>query len=149
MNDLFLADLIFIFHCVVVLFILFAPFSNIPAILIIHITSCVCLIVHWHSNSNVCSLSLMEAHLRGLDYRQDTFTHKFIAPIYDISTTEWNNIVWIITLIVLFISIYKLCNNDLLKDTWECYKKSKSQDSLYKSFLNIIKCFRPLFTIKY
>lgn len=147
MHDLFLADLIFYFHCIVVLFILFAPFSNTPAILILHTVSCICLFVHWYLNSNVCSLSIMEAHLRGLKCREDTFTHKFIAPIYDISVTEWSNIVWFITLFVLCISIYKLYNNDKIKNAWKCYKESKPQDSVYNSFLNIIKCFKPLFVV--
>jgi hypothetical protein len=85
----------------------------------------------------------MEAHFRGLDYREDTFTHKFIAPIYDISVTDWSNIVWYITFIVLCISIYKLWNNDIVKDAWKCYTKSN------KSFQNTIHCFAPLFTLKF
>jgi len=148
MNDLLLADLIFLFHCIVILFILLAPFSNIPAILILHITFCVCLFIHWYSNSNICSLSLIEANLRGLEYREDTFTHKFIAPIYDISVTEWSNTVWVITFVLLCISLYKLWNNDIVKNAWKCYKESKPQDSLSKSFTNVVKCFTPLFVIK-
>lgn len=106
--NLLLADGIFLFHSIIILFILFAPFINIPAILILHITFALSLMVHWNANSNVCSLSVFESYLRGLNTREDTFTHQFIAPLYDISATEWSNIVWIVTFVVLCISIYKL-----------------------------------------
>lgn len=145
--NLLLADLIFIFHCIVVLFVLFAPFTNIPAILILHITFALSLIVHWRANSNVCSLSILEAHLRGLDSRQDAFTHKFIAPMYDISSTEWSSIVWIITLIVLCISIYKLYNTDKFKIAWKCYLESEEEPYLYNKITQFANCFKPLFII--
>jgi hypothetical protein len=143
-TSLLLANLIFIFHCLVVLFVLFAPFTNIPSLFILHITFCFSLMVHWYSNSNVCSLSIMESYLRGTDSRENTFTHKFIAPIYDISASEWNYIVWIITIIVLLISIYKLYNSEKLKIALECYKETPPEGSKFMHFIN---CFKPLFII--
>jgi hypothetical protein len=145
--NLLLADSIFVFHCIIILFVLFAPFTNIPALLILHITFAICLMVHWHANSNICSLSVIEAHLRGLDAREDTFTHQFIAPVYDISSTEWSNIVWIITSIVLVISIYKLYNTDKFKIAWQCYLEAKEEPNLYKKLLQFLQCFKPLFII--
>ena len=41
----FLANLVFIFHCTVILFVLFAPFSNIPAFLILHIVFSFCILI--------------------------------------------------------------------------------------------------------
>jgi hypothetical protein len=145
--SLLLADSIFLFHCIIILFILFAPFANIPAILILHITFAFSLIVHWYANSNVCSLSILEAHLRGLDTREDTFTHKFIAPMYDISATEWSNIVWIVTSIVLCISVYKLYHTDKFKIAWDCYNNVKSEKTIYNKIIQILQCFKPLFII--
>lgn len=144
--NLLLADSIFIFHIIIILFVLFAPFTNIPAILILHITFAICLIVHWYTNSNVCSLSIFEAQLRGLD-RQDTFTHKFVAPMYEISATEWSNIVWIITIIVLCISLYKLYNSEKFKMAWKCYSKSPSRNTLRENLNQLMECFKPLFII--
>lgn len=143
--NLLLADLIFLFHCIIILFVLFAPFTNIPAILILHIVFAVSLMVHWHANSNVCSLSIMEAHLRGLDSREDTFTHQFIAPVYDISATEWSNIVWYITVFVMAISIYKLYNTEKFKVAWKCFKESDSSDNIGDKIFNMVNCFKPLF----
>jgi hypothetical protein len=142
-TSILLANLIFIFHCLVVLFVLFAPFTNIPSLFILHITFCFSLMVHWYSNSNVCSLSIMESYLRG-DSRENTFTHQFIAPIYDISDSEWNYIVWIVTIIVLLISIYKLYNSEKLKIALECYRETQPEGSKFMHFIN---CFKPLFII--
>jgi tryptophan-rich sensory protein len=143
--NLLLADAIFVFHCLIVLFVLFAPFTNIPAILILHITFAWCLMVHWHANSNVCSLSIIESQLRGLDSREDTFTHKFIAPMYDISLTEWSNIVWYITFIVMCISIYKLYNTEKFKNAWKCYSELDAQPTLGDKIAQLMACFKPLF----
>jgi hypothetical protein len=145
--SLLLADSIFVFHCIIILFILFAPFTNIPAILILHITFAFSLIVHWHANSNVCSLSILETHLRGLDTSEDTFTHQFIAPMYDISSTEWSNIVWIVTSIVLGISVYKLYHTDKFKIVLKCYSESKPETTTFSKITQFLECFKPLFII--
>ena len=146
-TNLLLADAIFIFHCIIILFVLFAPFTNIPAILILHITFTICLFVHWYANSNVCSLSIIEANLRGLNNREDTFTHKFIAPMYEISATEWSNIVWVITFIVMCFAIYKLYHTDKFKNVWRCYQESEPQETVYDSIILFIECIKPLFII--
>lgn len=143
-KNIILADIVLLFHCIIVLFILFAPFTNIPAVLILHIIFSLCLFVHWHANSNVCSLSILEANLRGLD-RTKTFTHQFISPIYDISSSEWSNIIWLITFFIMCVAIYKLYHSDKFKIAWGCYKNLKKEDSTFK---NIIQCFKPLFIIK-
>lgn len=146
--NLLLADIIFVFHCVIILFVLFAPFTNIPAILILHIVFAISLMVHWNANSNVCSLSILEAHLRGLDGREETFTHKFIAPVYDISSTEWSNIVWMITFVVFCISIYKLYNTDKFKTAWKCIGEMESSDKFGDKFFYMLNCIKPLFIME-
>jgi len=136
----FLADCIFYFHIFVVLFIVFMPFLDVPPVfLILHITSCVCLMLHWYSNSDICSLTVIEGQLRGVD-RTETFTHKFISPIYKITSTEWSNIVWLVTFIVMCVSIYKLYHTDKFKIALKCYYDSKEF-----SLQHTIACFRPLF----
>ena len=76
-TNIILANIIFVFHIIIILFILIAPFTNKIALLILHIVFSLCLLLHWHLNSNVCSLSILESHLRGLDYT-NTFSHQFI-----------------------------------------------------------------------
>lgn len=94
-------------HGVIVLFVLLGILSNAPMVLLLHATTCMSLLVHWYNNSNVCSLSMFEAYLRGINYTQ-SFTHSIIAPVYDISQTTWSNVCYIITICVMCISFYKL-----------------------------------------
>ena len=138
----FLANCIFIFHLFVVAFIIFVPFLNIPALLILHIVSCLSLFVHWGGSSDVCSLTVLEANLRGID-RQEGFLHQFVSPVYKITSTEWSNIVWILTSILACISIYKLYYSEKLKISLELY--NNDTDKTWDKTLNY---FRPLFVLE-
>lgn len=140
-KNLFLANILYYFHLFIVLCVLLLPFSNIPAYLILHVTGCISLLLHWKTNSNVCSLTLLEAQLRGID-RINTFTHEFIAPIYDISSTKWGYICTLVTLIVLFISIIKLTNNEKMKQIWDICSKIKNTkyDSFYLKMKDYLTC---------
>lgn len=122
-SNILLANIINAFHILVVLFVILTPFVfyNTSQMLILHITFTISLLLHWWGNSNVCSLSYMESKLRGLDYTE-SFTHKFIAPIYDISQTTWSQICYIITIIVLSLSLYHVYYVKDWKQSWECFK---------------------------
>lgn len=137
----FLANIIFVFHLMIVLFVLFAPFTKIPAILILHITFCISLLVHWYTNSNVCSLTLLEGHLRGMNPTH-TFSHQLIAPMYDISDTDASTISYIITYITMTISIYYLYNSKEFIEALENYNKSGG------GIYNMFKSFKSLLIIK-
>jgi hypothetical protein len=151
-TNVFLANCISIFHTLVVLFVLLAPFIDIPAILILHITFSICLLVHWWANNNICSLSYIESQLRGTDHTE-SFTHKFIAPIYDISKTEWSQICKIITIILLCISLYNLYNSKKTAAIFKCYNKLiQDEEFLKKPFLSRLSsylfCFKDLFILR-
>ena len=146
--NIFLANLVFVFHTIVVLFVLTAPFSNIPALLILHITFSISLILHWWFNSNECSLTYIEAKLRGLDKTQ-SFTHQFVAPMYEISTTEWSKLCYIITIVLLCVSMYYLYNSERVSRAFGLYKSlSNDPDYLTKSFYEksfiTFNCFKDL-----
>jgi hypothetical protein len=146
-----LANIISLFHTIIIFFILLAPFTDIPAILILHITFSLCLLVHWWANNNICSLSYIESQLRGTDYTQ-SFTHKFIAPIYDISQTEWSKICKIITIILMCISIYNLYYSKKTSQILKCYNNLiQDKEFIKKPFINrfssYILCFKDFFTL--
>jgi len=146
--NLFLANMIYLFHVVVIVFVLLAPFSNIPAFLILHVTFSFSLIVHWYNNNNECSLTYMEAKLRGLD-RTESFTHKFISPLYDISKTEWSRFCYIITIFLMCVSIYYLYHSDKVSKAWRCYNDTSidpeyKQMPFYKKLIFGFNCFKPL-----
>ena len=135
------ANIIWLFHLLVILFIILAPFTKIPAILILHITFSICLLVHWGANNNMCSLTMMECYLRGLP-PNDTFMHQLISPMYDISSSDLNELVHIVTYLTMFISIYYLYNSEKFKECLICYNKLTKEQA---TFTNILECIQPLF----
>lgn len=137
---LMLANLVFLFHTLIVLIMLIIPFSNTPYFFIMHITFSISLLVHWYNNSNICALSVLESSLRGLDYTE-SFTHKFIAPVYEISQTEWSQICYIIVIVLMWFSIYKLYNSIL----WNEVRLNFSNLDANSSIIDKIKCLNPLF----
>lgn len=142
MKSVILADIAYYFHIFIVLFVLFIPFTNTVCLLLIHFVFCVCLLVHWGLNENICALSVIEAHFRGID-RTGTFTHSLIAPVYDIGTTEWSDICYILTIVLMYISLYKIISSD----RWELFITMLKKVYHSKSNLNIIeylKCLKPL-----
>ena len=150
-GNIILAEIIRIVHIGIILFVIFGPLSPIPAILILHITFCICLLVHWHGNSDHCSLSLIESNLRGIEYNE-CFSHQFISPIYNISDKWVSKLCYIITYIALFLSIYFLYNSDRWTIVNECYAKTKEYININNEKINFIQkvnlyidCFQLLF----
>jgi hypothetical protein len=121
-----LANGVWAFHLAIVLFVLFAPFSNYVPILFLHVLLGITLVVHWWGNSNVCALSVLEAKLRGLDYTE-SFTHRFVGPMYDISGTTWSTICYVIVAITMAISIYRITQTDRWQMMKECFSTRKEE----------------------
>jgi predicted neutral ceramidase superfamily lipid hydrolase len=151
-KNLFLANLIRIFHIIVILFVFLAPFSNIPALLILHITFAFSLLVHWYYNNNACSLTLFEAKLRGIDVDK-SFTHECISPMYDISQTNWSTICYFVTIILMSISIYYLYNSEKVANVFKCFAKRHENPEwngfsfIQKSYF-FFNCFKELLIIR-
>lgn len=148
-TNIFLANCISIFHSMIICFILLAPFLDIPSLLILHITFSVSLLVHWWGNSNVCSLSVIESKLRGLNYTE-SFTHKFIAPVYDISKTTWSRLCTITVIVLMIISLYFLVNSDKWCNALHCFRKLRNDSSVktlnfFKRVKVYASCFHLLF----
>lgn len=120
-TNIFLANCISIFHIVIILFVLIAPFTNMISLLILHVVFCLSLLVHWIGNNNTCSLSYFESKLRGMDYTE-SFSHKFIGPIYDISNTSWSNMCYIITIFLMILSIYLIYKSEEPRLAYQKYK---------------------------
>lgn len=150
-QNIYLANFIYVLHILVILFVIFAPFSNIPSILIIHIAFSFSLLVHWVANNNACSLTYMESQLRGIDLKE-SFTYQFISPVYDISKTNWSRICYIVTIIVLMISIYKLSTSKAFSKSLKCYNDlsndpNYSKSSFYQRLKMSVLCFIDLFKL--
>jgi len=150
-GDLLLANLISLFHVIIVLFVLIAPFTGNPALMILHIVFSVSLLVHWWANNNLCSLTLLEAKLRGLDHTE-SFTHQFIGPVYDISNTDWSNICYILTIILMSVSFYNLYHSPKVADALRCFNSAKNDNEIQTLPLSqrlkvYSECFAPVLRV--
>ena len=102
-----IAFCVYIFHSIVVAFIVLGWSSGDPMVVLLHFTSCFTLLLHWYMNNDICSLSMMESAIRGINYKKG-FVARFISPIYNISNTQAEKLCWFITVIGLCVSGYKL-----------------------------------------
>jgi hypothetical protein len=137
---LILANVIWTFHVLVILIVLILPFTNIPALLLLHSVFSASLLTHWYHNSDLCSLTLMESKLRGIPVT-DSFSHQFISPLYNISQKSWSKICYILVVVLSSISFYKFLNSKGFKECLDCFRKDKSP------FLNKLQCFLPVLII--
>ncbi len=147
-----LADFIYIFHILIIMFVLLAPFTNVPYFLVLHITFSMSLLVHWYFNSDVCSLSMIESQFRGIQYQQ-SFSHRIIAPIYNVSSTSWSSFCYFAVVSLSLYSVYKLYNNDKISQAWACYRRMeqelKDKDmSMTTKIKKYLACFAPVCQVK-
>jgi uncharacterized protein involved in cysteine biosynthesis len=119
-----LSYIINVFHLIVILFILLGPFiyKNSPLVLVLHIVSSISLLIHWYYNDDTCCLTELETYLSGGD-KVDTFSYKFISPIYKISEKDWSKVCYVLTIGLMFISIYYLITSEKSKKIVENIKK--------------------------
>ena len=123
------------------LFIILAPWSNIPALLILHVTTCISLLIHWLTHSQACSLVMLEAAITDSKH-DDTFTHKLIKPIYSID----NHIIYFITFLLMCVSIYKLYSNrHKFSEAYHLCMQVSTNPQLIDKLLSIIHCYIPVF----
>ena len=123
MNNI-LADIVKIIHAIMILFIVLGPIYKNPLLIILHIVSCLCLLMHWYTNSDICCLTIIESKLRNVK-QVDTIIYKLIKPIYNISELEFNKIIWIYTSIVVIISIYNLYKSDKAHKIYKYFTDKK------------------------
>jgi hypothetical protein len=142
-----LANAIWVFHLGVVLFVLLAPFSNILPLLLLHIVFSLSLLLHWVANNNVCSLSVLEAKLRGTTFQQ-SFTHKFIAPVYDMSQTSYSRLCYVVVIALMVTSAYKMYTHKRLKEMLEECKAIPAEFPFLTRLKMYGVCLKDLFTLR-
>lgn len=118
-TNVILANVVYALHLVLICFMIVAPFTNKLALLILHITFSISLVLHWSVNSNVCCLSYAESWLRGVEVNK-TFLNRIIEPVYVISENKLSNIIWISTVVLVAISVYKVYIHENLPKLLEC-----------------------------
>jgi hypothetical protein len=142
---LFLPFLIHVFHVFIVLFVILVPcLIHTPSLLLLHIVGCISLLIHWLNNDNSCSLTLLECSLRGIS-KEQALSHRFIAPLYNVSDNEWTTFLYIFTIILMCIAFLKLYYNKTLSIVYYNFCKLYSQNGNIHDYIRICK---PLFDLK-
>jgi hypothetical protein len=107
--------LITVLHVLVIIFVIGAPFSDSNYLLIMHLIIVPFILLHWVLNNNTCSLTVAEKFIRdttagdNMD-KEDCFTYKFIAPIYDFNknNNNYSSFTYILTIGLWLITVYNL-----------------------------------------
>lgn len=76
-----LADLVFLLHLCFVLFVLVGPFIENDQVLLLHAIVVPSLLLHWATNQDICALTLLESHLRGVKM-SETFLDRLVGHVY-------------------------------------------------------------------
>ena len=79
-----LVTLIKFIHYLLIMFIIVVPFTTSEYLLTLHAVGIPGLIIHWITNNNICSLTLLESKLTGLR-TEDTFIGKIVHPFFEIN----------------------------------------------------------------
>ena len=92
-----LAWLVWAVHVAVVVFFIWAPFSNSTEAQILAAFALPCIFLHWtigaDKGGDVCCLSVLESWLRGIP-REHSFMHGLVAPIYTLPPGQAGNLTW-------------------------------------------------------
>lgn len=99
-----LADIISLVHILVIAFIIVAPFTSSEFALLMHFVGAPGLLLHWATNQDVCALTLLEAHLRGVP-SSATFLDSLVGGLYRLpaafSVGSWATaatvLLWLVT----------------------------------------------------
>lgn len=80
------ADIVYIIHVLVVLFMVCAPFmgNNERFLFILTVPF---LFFHWIINDDTCALTMIECFLRGVP-KDQSFLQRIVGPVYDPSTVH-------------------------------------------------------------
>lgn len=109
--------LITVIHVIILLFVIIAPFSGSNCLRTLHIIVIPFILFHWYVNDNTCALTVAEKFIREKTYGQEVnkeecFSYKFIAPIYDFNKNydEYSNFTYTAMIALWSVSIFNMTN---------------------------------------
>jgi hypothetical protein len=143
-TNVFFANVIRLFHYLLVLFMVVIPFIGQAPMLILHITFAVSIIVHWLGNSDVCALTLLECQLRGVP-KTKSFMHQLISPVYTVPPKTVTNALYIALTVLGMISLRRLLKTTQWRNFKACLMEIRQTDSLTLKIKNFVLCLRELF----
>lgn len=92
-----------IIHYLVLLFAIFAPIIGGEFLLSLHAMAMPTMFIHWITNQNACSLTILEAHLTN-NHRDNTFVADVLYPFFDIKSKN----IYAIAIVLWLFGLYRL-----------------------------------------
>ena len=125
----FLGLTVFVIHIIFLLGIVLIPLiSNNIHLLIIHMMTCILVLLHWSLNNDVCALTYLEQLCMGIS-KDESFIHRIVSPIYNYNTNHEQKVLTFSLILFSLISLTRLCNqkekiiiliNDIKKMILQC-----------------------------
>lgn len=91
------ANVVAVAHAAFVAFMVWAPFSRSPRARVAYLITAPVLWLHWAMGDSTCALTMLETRLRGLDGPSESFVHRLVAPVYEISDEAVQRLCWVAT----------------------------------------------------
>ena len=106
-------NIVNIVHFMIVIFVIGAPFVNNECTLSVHFMFIILMWAHWLTNTDHCSLTLLEKTIRGVDDKK-SYLAKIISPVYKVNNKVGFMMTYGITGLLFLITTTKLRNHNFL-----------------------------------
>lgn len=107
MNE-FAANIIWAVHIMFVLWFILTPFSSNEPMLVLHLFTGPFLWLHWATNRDECSLTMLEMKLRGITECKQSFFWNIVSPVYKIRDEDMRSGAWVISIILWLVTLTKI-----------------------------------------
>jgi len=109
-TNIILANVIRFIHILIILFVLFAPFTNNIHLLQYHLLFVPFIVLRWIFNYDKCNITIIEQNLRNCK-ENEGFIYKIIKPIYKPPKEHLIIFMYLITLILWIYTLRKILIN--------------------------------------
>ena len=105
------ANLIWLLHILLVVWIVVTPFTQNEPMLVLHLIMVPFLWFHWVLNDDTCALTLIEQKLRGIDpseCAEKSFFFNLVSPVYKIQDDSIRKLSWVISIVLWLVTLSKV-----------------------------------------
>lgn len=118
------ANILFILHIFIFLFVVVTPFTNYDILILLNMVFMMGIFLHWIVNNNICALTVLEKKLRGKENDEETFFGKLFGHVYTFGKDE--KISWVILIGLILFSLLKVIKRNTIPVLIECLQSRKS-----------------------
>lgn len=108
-----IANVIWVVHLFVIIFVICVPIVDSPYLLLLHTIFIPFLMLHWVTNNNTCVLTTTEKYLRNVktkEEEEDCYTCKLVNPIFDFKKNhvDASTLIYAVTFGAWLVSVVRL-----------------------------------------